>query len=280
MLECVVNISEGRDAATLAALAQVCGPCLLDLHSDAHHHRSVLTLAGNEDMVEAAVRELARQAVDFLDLGRHAGAHPRFGVLDVVPWVALEGWPVRDVTPGTPAAERALRARDSFATWAAAELALPVFLYGPERSLPQVRRHAWRALVPDAGPHAPHPTAGAVAVGCRPLMVAYNLWLRGGDLAQAKAIAAGIRSPSVRALGFALDGRAQVSCNLVRPLSVGPAAVRDQVGRLAEVERSELVGLVPERVLRSIPERRWAELDLARERTIEHRLTARHASGS
>jgi len=111
-------------------------------------------------------------------------------------------------------------------------------------------------------------------------MVAYNLWLRGGDLAQAKSIAAGIRSPAVRALGFALGGRVQVSCNLVRPLSVGPAAVRDQVGRLADVERCELVGLVPESVLRSIPEQLWAELDLARERTIEHRLTARHASGS
>ncbi|MGA3220032.1 MAG: hypothetical protein ABSE77_13300 [Acidimicrobiales bacterium] len=280
MLECVVNISEGRDDATLAALAQACRPCLLDLHSDGHHHRSVLTLAGDEAVVDAAVRGLARQAVALLDLGRHAGAHPRLGVLDVVPWVALEGWPVRDAAPGTPAAERARRARDSFATWAVAELGLPVFLYGPERSLPQVRRRAWRGLVPDAGPHAPHPTAGAVTVGCRPLMVAYNLWLRGGDLAQAKSIAAGIRSPAVRALGFALGGRVQVSCNLVRPLSVGPAAVRDQVGRLADVERCELVGLVPESVLRSIPEQLWAELDLARERTIEHRLTARHASGS
>ncbi|MGP8205566.1 MAG: hypothetical protein ACLQVK_05820 [Acidimicrobiales bacterium] len=280
VLECVANVSEGRDAATLAALAQACGPCLLDLHSDPHHHRSVLTLAGDEAAVEAAVRELACRAVDLLDLGRHAGVHPRFGVLDVVPWVALEGWPVRDVAPGSPGAERARRARDSFATWAAAELALPVFLYGPERSLPQVRRQAWRGLVPDAGPPVPHPTAGAVAVGCRPLLVAYNLWLSSGDLAQAKEIAAGIRSPAVRALGFALDGRAQVSCNLISPLSVGPAAVRDQVGRRAEVERCELVGLVPDRVLRSVPERRWAELDLARDRTIEHRLTARHASGS
>jgi hypothetical protein len=104
-------------------------------------------------------------------------------------------------------------------------------------------------------------------------MVAYNLWLRGGTLARARAIAAAIRSAEVRALGFAVGGRLQVSCNLVAPLAVGPAAVRDQVGRLAEVERAELVGLVPESVLRAVPEQRWAELDLAPERTIEYRLS-------
>ena len=150
------------------------------------HHRAVLTLAGDEAAVEAAVRDLARRPCPSLTSGGHAGVHPRFGVLDVVPWVALEGWPVRDVAPGTPGAERARQARDSFAPWALAELALPVFLYGPERSLPQVRRQAWRGLVPDAGPPVPHPTAGAVAVGCRPLLVAYNLWLSGGDLARAQ----------------------------------------------------------------------------------------------
>ncbi len=278
MLECVVNVSEGRDAGTLAALAQACGPCLLDLHSDAYHHRSVLTLVGDDEPVESAVRDLARLTVALLDLREHAGAHPRFGVLDVVPWVALEGWPVRDAARGPTTndratSDRARRARDHFALWAGAELRVPVFLYGPERSLPQVRRDAWRTLVPDAGPSAPHPTAGAVAAGCRPLMVAYNLWLRGGDLARAKAIAAAIRSAEIRALGFALGDRLQVSCNLVAPLTVGPAAVRDQVGRLAEVERAELVGLVPESVLRAVPEQRWAELDLAPEQTIEYRLS-------
>ncbi len=184
MLECVVNISEGRDAGALAVLAQACGPCLLDLHADPGHHRAVLTVAGDDGPVEASVRDLARQAVSLLDLRDHAGAHPRFGVLDVVPWVALEGWPVRDAQAGTPGAARACRARDQFALWASAELGLPVFVYGPERSLPEVRKQAWRALRPDAGPGAPHPTAGSVAVGCRGLMVAYNLWLRGADLAR------------------------------------------------------------------------------------------------
>lgn len=273
MLECVVNISEGRDAGTLAILAEACGPRLVDLHADPDHHRAVLTLAGDDGLVEAAVRDLARQAVALLDLRGHAGAHPRFGVLDVVPWVALEGWPVRDAPAGTAGTERARRARDQFALWASAELALPVFLYGPERSLPEVRKRAWGALGPDSGPDAPHPTAGAVAVGWRSLMVAYNLWLRGADLARARSIAAGIRSPAVRALGFAVGSHVQVSCNLLAPVSVGPAEVRDQVGRLADVEHCELVGLVPDRVLQSIPEQRWEELDLAPERTIEYRLT-------
>ncbi len=274
MLECVVNVSEGRDASVIAALARACGPCLLDVHSDYHHHRSVLTVAGEDEAVQAAVRELAGRAVVLLDLREHVGAHPRFGVLDVVPWVALQGWPVRDAVAGGARSERARRARDSFALWASTELELPVFLYGPERSLAEVRREAWRALAPDVGPSAPHPTAGAVAVGCRPLMVAYNLWLTGVDLARARSIAAGIRSPDVRALAFALGDHVQVSCNLENPLTVGPAAVRDQVSRLGDVERTELVGLVPESVLRSVPEELWADLDLAPERTIEYRLTA------
>ncbi len=152
MLECVVNVSEGRDARALAILARACGPRLLDLHADPDHHRAVLTLAGEDGPVKAAVRDLARQAVALLDLRAHAGAHPRFGVLDVVPWVALEGWPVRDAPAGTAGAERAHQARDQFALWAAAELALPVFVYGPERSLPEVRRQAWGASAPMPAP--------------------------------------------------------------------------------------------------------------------------------
>ena len=274
VLECVVNISEGRGAGTLALLAQACRPCLLDLHADADHNRAVLTLAGDDDVVQGAARDLARTAVSLLDLRGHSGVHPRSGVVDVVPWVALEGWPVRDAAAGTLGAGRALQARDRFAAWASIELGLPVFLYGPERSLPQIRREAWRGLLPDAGPRSPHPTAGSVAVGCRPLMVAYNLWLSGGDVARARSIAGIIRSPAVRALGFGLDGHAQVSCNLVQPLSVGPEQVRDQVAQWADIERCELVGLVPDDVLRAIPPGRWSELDLAPERTIEHRLRA------
>jgi glutamate formiminotransferase len=278
LLECVVNLSEGCDLAALAALSAAAGRCLLDRHSDCAHHRSVFTLAGGESAVLNAVRELVRAAVKLLDLRGHVGAHPRFGVVDVVPWVALEGWPLKDAQG--PGAERALKARDAFALWAARDLGLPAFLYGPGRSLPEVRREAWRTVLPDFGPREPHPTAGSVAVGARGLMVAYNLWLEEPDLAKARAVAAALRSAEVRALAFALGERVQVSCNLVQPLVVGPAQVWDAVASIAPVATAELVGLVPHAVLAATPRWRWEELDLAVERTIEERLeniTARHA---
>lgn len=278
LLECVVNLSEGCDLAALAALSAAAGRCLLDRHSDCAHHRSVFTLAGGESAVLNAVRELVRVAVKLLDLRGHIGAHPRFGVVDVVPWVALEGWPLKDAQG--PGAERALKARDAFALWAARDLGLPAFLYGPGRSLPEVRREAWRTVLPDFGPREPHPTAGSVAVGARGLMVAYNLWLEEPDLAKARAVAAALRSAEVRALAFALGERVQVSCNLVQPLVVGPAQVWDAVASIAPVATAELVGLVPHAVLAATPRWRWEELDLAVERTIEERLeniTARHA---
>jgi glutamate formiminotransferase / 5-formyltetrahydrofolate cyclo-ligase len=276
VLECVVNVSEGCDETVLANLAGAAGECLLDVHSDCEHHRSVLTLAGEDEAVQAAARELARAAVGLLDLGAHRGAHPRFGALDVVPWVALDGWPLQDVrTADEGCPQRAVEARDSFALWASRELALPVFLYGAERSLPAVRKEAWLRLPPDFGPASPHATAGSVAVGCRPLMLAYNLWLAETDVEKAKAAATAIRSRHVRALAFVLGRRVQVSCNLLAPLVVGPAAVWDQVAEVATIARAELVGLVPERVLLAAPERRWVELDLARDRTIESRLRLR-----
>jgi glutamate formiminotransferase / 5-formyltetrahydrofolate cyclo-ligase len=269
VLECVPNLSEGCAGAIIKQLGAAAGACLLDVHSDCHHHRSVLTLAGRDEPVQVGVRDLARAVVRLLDLRQHTGAHPRFGVLDVVPWVALDGWPLRDQDG---AGEGARKARDAFAHWASTELNLPVFLYGPERSLPEVRRGAWRALRPDLGPAAPHPTAGAVAVGCRPLMVAYNLWLAHADLTRAKAVAAAVRSPAVRALAFSLGSRVQVSCNLVRPLVVGPAAIWDEVAQLSPIAKAELVGLVPRAVLDRTPEERWGQLDLALDRTIEARL--------
>lgn len=280
LLLCVVNVSEGRDPAVVAQLAEACGECLLDVHSDAHHNRSVLTLAGQLDVLAAAARALARATVGLLDLGPHRGVHPRLGVLDVVPWVALEGWPLHDVEQGGPADGMARSARDAFAAWAARELRLPVFLYGPERDLPDVRRRAWKQLTPDLGPPEPHPTAGSVAVGSRPLMVAYNMWMpeEVGEQ-QAKAIARGLRCPEVRALAFPVGGSYQVSCNLVRPLQKGPAEVWDEVARVAPIARGEVVGLVPRAVLDATPEARWAEVGLSPHLTIEGRLLAT-SSGS
>ena len=260
VLEAVVNVSEGREQAVLDELAAAAGTDLLDLHADPHHHRAVLTLVGEE-----APRRVARVAVARIDLRMHAGAHPRIGALDVVPFVPLPG--------STMADAEAAAAR--FCAWAGDELALPCFRYGAERSLPDVRRGAWRDLQPDGGPPAPHPTAGACAVGARDLLVAWNVWLAEADLELARRVAAAVRGDGVRALGLAVGDRVQVSMNLVEPLRVGPAEAFDRVAGHAEVAGAELVGLVPSGVLERTPEDRWPALDLDADRTIEARLARR-----
>jgi glutamate formiminotransferase len=262
VLECVVNVSEGRDQGILDQLRAACRGDLLDLHTDPHHHRSVFTLVGTE-----APRRLTRAAVALLDLSEHRGVHPRIGVVDVVPFVPL----------GTAPMSRAIAARDAFSRWAARELGLPCFRYGPERTLPQVRRGAFTTLEPDDGPPVPHPTAGATAVGARPPLVAYNIWLKDADLPTAQEIASRVRSPGIRALGLDVGGRMQVSMNLVDPLECGPGTAAAVVTAAAsdigtDVEGAELVGLLPQAVLELTPPERWAALGLDPDRTIEARL--------
>jgi glutamate formiminotransferase len=171
----------------------------------------------------------------------------------------------------------AVAARNRFARWAGDVLDLPCFLYGPERTLPTVRKRAFAGLEPETGPGQPHPTAGACAVGARPALVAYNLWLSTGDLDVATSIAAAVRGPAVRTLGLATAGVTQVSCNLIDPLSVGPDQVYDAVDRLARaagtsIGRAELVGLAPATVVAATPKARWKQIDLDPERTVEARL--------
>jgi glutamate formiminotransferase len=142
-----------------------------------------------------------------------------------------------------------------------------------------VRKTAFDGLAPDTGPGQPHPSAGASAVGARTALVAYNLWLSTAELDVATSIAAAVRRPEVRSLGFATAGTTQVSCNLIDPLTIGPAQVYDEVDRLAgaagaTVSRAELVGLAPAAVVEAAPHRRWRQLDLDRGRTVEARLAA------
>jgi glutamate formiminotransferase len=260
VLECVVNISEGRDLVVIEAIAASAGRDLLDVHHDPHHHRAVLTLIG-----EAAPRAVARAAVARLTLVGHDGVHPRLGVVDVVPFVPLEGSDLAD----------AVVARDRYAAWSATELGVPCFCYGPEITLPEVRRRAFRDLGPTTGATARHPTAGATCVGARPVLVAYNVWLATNDVELAGRLAAAVRCPQVRALGLQVGDRVQVSMNLIAPHEVGPATAFDRVAALTTVAGGELVGLVPEHVLRAIPPTRWAELGLADDATIEARLARR-----
>ena len=275
IFECVVNISEGRDEAVLAELAAAAAPALLDLHKDPDHHRSVFTLAAAADDLNQAVRRLATLSVARLDLGGHVGAHPRLGVLDVVPFVPYE--PGRPPVPDLSAAGAQ---RDAFAAWVSATLDVPSFLYGPlpggrNRTLPQVRKYAFDEMAPDFGPAQPHPSAGATAVGARGVLVAYNVWV--SSVAVARQVAPLVRSPTVRALGLAVGDRAQVSCNLVDPAGFGPAQLYDFVSALVSeaggaVVGAELVGLLPRSVLATIEPTRWDTLGLSDDMTIEARL--------
>ena len=268
-------------------MASPAGVTLLDVHTDHHHHRSVLTLGGPPGQVESAARLVVAAAIERIDLATHTGVHPRLGAADVVPFVGL-GPP--GAAPGVDL-RWSLAARDRFARWAGDTLALPCFLYGPRRSLPEVRRLAFTSIAPDTGPSRPHPTAGASAVGARPALIAYNIWIDGaGDgapdlrhhraLAVARTVAAGLRGPALRTLGLSIGSAAQVSCNLIDVAAVSVVDVYDRVA--AEVEnhgcsvlRAELVGLLPDAQLRAVPPRRWIELDLAEDRTIEARLGQR-----
>ncbi|MDE3107572.1 MAG: hypothetical protein KGJ42_05400 [Acidobacteriota bacterium] len=268
MFECVLNVAEGRDVAALAELAAAAGASMRDLHHDPVHHRSVFTLLGEPPALARDVRALIGAAYQRLSLQGHEGVHPRFGVVDVVPFVAYDD----DVT-------LAYVLRDETARWIAETFDVPVFFYASfpgvlERSLPQVRRRAFKDLAPDLGPDKPSPTLGAVAVGVRDVLVAWNLWLRDVDLGETQRVAAALRRREVRALGFDLGGATQVSCNLVAPYEVGPGAVFDDVVARVGAERvvrGELVGLLPEAVLRHESPQRWAQLGLSLEATIEAR---------
>jgi glutamate formiminotransferase / 5-formyltetrahydrofolate cyclo-ligase len=230
-------------------------------------------------------RRIVATAVERIDLRTHRGIHPRLGAADVVPFVPL-GHP----RPGDPAWDEVLGTRDRLARWAGDQLQLPCFLYGPERSLPEVRRRAFTSLDPDTGPRLAHPTAGAAAVGARPVMIAYNVWIgedpeggpqvdRPAPLTVARSLAAELRGPAVRSLGLGVEAGAQVSFNLIDPAAVSVIDVYDAVATGAErrgcrVLRAELVGLVPAASLAVIPRHRWPELDLSEDRTIEGRMEA------
>ncbi|HET9089368.1 MAG TPA: hypothetical protein VFN54_03590 [Acidimicrobiales bacterium] len=270
MFECVLNLSEGRRLDVLDALSDAAGESLRDRHADAFHHRSVFTLINDADQLVFDVRNLIDVALTQLDLTSHQGVHPRFGVVDVVPFVALDA---RE-------APRACALRDDTAHWLAATHDVPVFFYGPleggERSLPEVRRRAFRDLSPDVGPAAAHPRFGASALGCRPILVAWNLWLEGVDLDAARRIARALRRPGLRTLAFTVGAAVQVSCNVIDVSAVTLSSVYDEVSarlpRGGRIARAELVGLAPKSLLDAEEPSRWEQLDLSAQRTIEARI--------
>ncbi|MCA1614582.1 MAG: glutamate formimidoyltransferase [Acidobacteria bacterium] len=271
VVECVPNFSEGRDPSVVGRLCEavesVAGALVLGTHVDPDHNRSVVTfVAPPETVVEAAVRVVAR-AAELIDLSRHAGQHPRMGACDVLPFVPVRGVGVDECVLLAHEAGRRI--------WG--ELGIPVYFYEsaatrPERrNLADVRRGGIELLreqiatvpgrAPDVGEPRVHPTAGACIVGVRPLLIAYNVTLRTGDLSVAKRVARAVRErdgglPNLKALGFELASRGvvQVSMNLTSYERTNLHQAFEAVSREAEREgvevlASELVGLVPQAAL-------------------------------
>ena len=262
LLESVPNVSEGRDPRVIASIGQAFGEHgrVLDVHSDADHHRSVFTIVADEgELVESLFAGIAR-AAEIVDLRSHDGIHPRVGAADVVPIVPLRAGEMELANDVALALGR--RVGD--------EIGLPVFLYGESGDgrrpaffrrggpVELQRRIDAGELEPAFGPSQLDPRAGAVLIGARPLLIAFNVDLQTGDLADAQAIAAAIRASSggmsgVQALGLVLpaSGRIQVSVNVIDVEAAPLVAVVERVREVAaargvNVGRSELVGLLPE----------------------------------
>ena len=266
LVECVPNFSEGRNLATVDAIAArvtaVRGVHLLDQTSDPDHNRSVLTFAGEVESVERAMEDAVEEAIARIDMRLHEGQHPRLGAVDVVPFVPL----------GDTTMDECIALAVRFGERIAARFDLPVYLYAraarrsTRQVLSDIRRPQFEGMreliatpdyTPDFGPARLHPTAGAVVVGARPFLIAYNINLESQDVGLAKQIAKSVREssgglPRVQGMGLFLDdlGCAQVSMNLldfkVTPLwrvweAVRDAALEAGVG----VRESELIGLCP-----------------------------------
>jgi len=294
LVECVPNFSEGRKTETVArlarAIASVDTACVLDTHIDPDHNRSVITfVAAPEMIVEAALRAVSL-AAELIDMRRHTGVHPRLGATDVLPFVPISGVTMEDCAAlAHQAGERIAR-----------ELSIPVFFYEraalkPDRvNLEDVRRGALELLreqialdpnrAPDLGPLRVHETAGAIAIGARPFLIAFNINLRTTDVSIARKIARVVRArggglPFVKALGFELStrGLAQVSLNLVNYEATGITQAYEAVRREAETLRveivsTEIVGLVPEKALDRSAEYFQKLENFSEDKIFEHRL--------
>ena len=271
IIECIPNISEGRRPDVVKAIADAVassapGVRLLNVSSDAAHHRSVITLVGDAAGLKQAVLTLFDRTLAEVDLTRHQGEHPRLGAVDVVPFVPIQGVTMADCV----ALAREVGAE------VAARFRVPVYLYEEaattpaRRNLEDVRRGEFEGLAakmaasewaPDYGPSAPHPTAGATVIGARMPLIAYNINLATDRVDVAKKIAAAVRHSSgglrfVKAMGVLLDDRhiAQVSMNLTNFEKTPIPRVFEFVKREAArygvmVLESEVVGLVPQAAL-------------------------------
>ena len=264
LVECIPNFSEGRDTAKIDrivnAAQSVAGVHVLDRSSDADHNRTVLTFIGAPDAVREAAFQSIKQAAELIDLDHHSGQHPRIGAADVVPFV-----PLRNVTM-----TQCVHIAEQLGERVGHELELPVYLYGraarmpPRANLAEVRRLPYEILRtaiqsdpsrrPDFGPSRLRP-AGAVAIGARGPLIAFNAYLDTDDVRIAQAIARTVRESGggltyLKALGLLVNGQAQVSMNVIDYRQTGLHLILETVRAEASkhgtvVTHTELVGLVP-----------------------------------
>jgi len=270
LIEAVPNISEGRDQEKIEAIAAqvkaVRGVALLDVDPDPDHNRTVITFVGPPEGVEEAAIRLVAKAVELIDLNKHHGEHPRMGAVDVLPFVPLRGATMAECV------ELARRVGKRISE----EFRIPVYLYAeaatrPERQdLANIRKGEFEGFpakiqepdwAPDFGERRVHPTAGVMAVGARPPLIAYNVNLGTSDLEVAKRIAQAVRGSSgglryVKALAFELKerGLVQVSMNMTdyrkTPLHRAFELIKREAARYGvPVVGSEIVGLVPQEAL-------------------------------
>ena len=296
LVESVPNVSEGRRLDVVdrlaAAITSVDGVYLLDRTSDASHNRSVFTLAGEHEAVVLALERLVEAAIHDIDMDAHDGEHPRIGAVDVIPFIPLAATTLDDC----------IELARAFGARLAARFDLPVYLYAraairaEREKLADVRRGQYEGLKveigqrgrePDFGPARVHPSAGAVAVGARPFLIAYNINLDSDDVELARRIARRVRESGgglarLQANGFEVREpergfplRAQVSMNLldfaVTPLwlvweSVAALAAQDGV----ELAESELIGLAPLAALLAVAD----HADAPSDDPVEVRLAA------
>jgi len=261
LVECVPNFSEGRKPETVQQIATAIGSvetvCILGRHIDPDHNRSVITFVATPERVVEAAFAGVKSASELIDMRRHQGVHPRLGATDVLPFVPIRGVTIDDCVALAHRAGKLI----------ARELGIPVYYYEraamhPDRvNLEDVRRGAQSQMAPDEGPDQFHDSAGAIVVGSRPFLIAFNVVLRSDDVGIARRIARTIRArngglPFLKALGFQLQTRnlVQVSMNLVNYEVTGMGDAYEAVRREADalrvnIESTEIVGLVPRNAL-------------------------------
>jgi len=294
IVECVPNFSEGRRKEVIDAIVlsmrSVPDIKILDVETDPDHNRTVVTLIGNKDNIQEAAFRGAKTASELIDLNKHRGQHPRMGALDVLPFVPISGVTMKEC----------IDIADRVGSRIGTELGIPVFLYEsaakrPERvNLEDVRRGEFEGLrdaipkddsrYPDYGPRRVHPTAGAVAVGARMPLVAFNVNLKSSDLTIAKAIAKKIRTssggfPKVKALGLMLaaKGVVQVSMNLTDYTVTGIPTVFEAIREEAEergveIMESEIIGLIPLDALSDVAKRSLMVPGFTSNQVLERRV--------